>query len=84
MSFGNIDSIDGSVLAALAGKLAKVGVLSSHGSGSAGTINITTSAGAPTSALKLPKGSLCIDTTNAILYQTSDANGTWGKVGVQT
>lgn len=80
----NVDSLDGSVLQALAGKLAKVGILSSHGSGAAGTINITTSAGAPTSALKLPKGSLCADTTNAILYQTTDNNGTWAKVGLQT
>ena len=45
-------------------------------------IEVFTNAGVPNQSK--PKGSLCIDTTNAKLYITTDAVGTWVVVGTQT
>lgn len=53
-------------------------------SGAGGKITVTTTAGAPTTALKLARGSLCSDTTNGKLYITTDNAGTWVSVGSQT
>lgn len=75
------DIVDGIALASLAGKLAPV--LQAGGAG--GNVSVKTGAGAPGTGVRpAQKGSLYIDTTNAIIYICTVATGTYVTVGSQT